>query len=259
MNIKQFNKYKEDYFSKNNLIRNVWIWWNWQLKNLLKKWENLEEVELFATLCPFYDWENIWIKWDYENFSEVEEKYQNKLQASLELIKFFWENFNLKIKFLLADRGVLLSDKYNLENFDEDISWTKKLYREKISETLWEKFDFQTFTDFWITIPQISKISEKKSRNETLEVLENFWVDSEKFKFNLEIIEKSFWETWAYYLISSYLEENRQFLEKISDWIFLNVEATWPLNSLYEKWRFKMNEKNIFAKVELNPKYKIWK
>lgn len=242
---------KETFKKWNYLIKNFWLSTKGQVKNMIKSSNDWKEIETYITLCPFYDKENWWIRWDYESFSDIWPRYKSKLQASLDVLEFLKTRFNLKVNFLLADRWVLISENYDTDNFDNDIKWIIKLYSDKISETI-DDFEIKTFTDIWIEIDQISNLSEDKDIKDIEKILKNFEIDYDKFKFSLDIIIKSFWITWAYYLILNYLKENKQLLDLFQNSIFVNTEATSPLNSLYTAWKYKLDSQNLFARVDIN-------
>lgn len=245
---KDLKTQKEQFALWTWLIKNFWL----SNKKMVKKLLNQDsQIPTYVTLCPFYDREKWWINWEYSSFWEVDYKYQKKLKSSLLALEFLKKYYPLKVEFLLADRWVMLSWKYNIDNFDSDILWIRDLYFQEISRVL-NNVNITTFTDFWIDIEQTCNVDEEIDISEIYKVLIDYWVDVEKFKFSLEIIIQSFWKTWAYYLILNYLEENKQLCEIFEDIIFLNTEVTSSLNSLYRVSKNKIDAKNIFARVDIN-------
>lgn len=242
---------KEQFIRDNPLIKNFWLSTKWKIKDIIKMTNSWDKIETYITLCPFYDKETWWINWSYSNFEDIGQRYQDKLKASLDVLDFLWDRFDLKVKFLLADRGVMINKDVYSNNFDNDIKSISELYRYKISERL-DNYEIKTFTDLWINIDQVCDTSEIKSKEEIIEVLSSFWVFYDKFKFSLEIIINSFWLTWAYYLVLNYLTENKQLIEMFDNTLLINTEATSPLNSLYTAWVNKFDNNNLFARVDIN-------
>ncbi len=249
---KWLNKNKEDFVQNDSIIERIWLSNKKSIREIVEMSKWWEEVETYLTLCPFYDFEKTWwIKWDYKKFEDIDQRYKNKFEASLSTLKFLNEQgIKTKVNFLLADNWIITTNKYNKSRFDEDIYWIKELYKKQINDKL-AYYNFTTFSEFWIKWQTICNISEEKTINDTIKILENFWIDTEKFKFSLEIIERAFKSTWAYYLIKSYLEENKQLNELIEKSIFINTEAVWPLNNLYTIWNDKLDKNNLLVTIKI--------
>ena len=248
---KSLNKAKEDFVTGNKGIRTI----SFSTKKAIKEigYINMlwEKIETYVTLCPFYDRETWWIKWDYKNFEDVNQRYKDKFSASLDVLDFLeQQEINTKVNFLLADIWIIINDEYNQNRFKDDILWITNLYKEEISKRL-DNYNFIKFSDFWINWQTLCNVSEEKTTQDTIKILEKFWVNTKNFKFSLEIIEKSFWITGAYYLIKSYLEETEQLSKLLKKSIFINTEATWPLNSLYTAWKTKLDIENLLIRVKI--------
>ena len=249
---KSFNKKRDIFVQKNEIIESIWISNKKNIKEIIEISKQGNVIETYLTLCPFYDFKKTWwIKGDYKNFKDINWRYKDKFSASMSILDFLKEqNINIKVNFLLADNGIIVNDKYDKKRFNDDILWITDLYKSEISKSL-DDYNFINFSDFWINWEKLNDISQIKTTNETIEILNNFWINIEKFKFSLEIIEKSFWITGAYYLIKSYLEENKQLNELLEKSIFINTEATWPLNSLYTAGDKKLDKNNLLVRVKI--------
>ncbi len=248
---KELYTFKDNLVKESDIIERIGFSTKWQIKNLLWKTRSWEEIDTYITLCPFYDGE-WWIKWDYDDFSEVWDRYQNKFNASLEVINLLQNYFNLKLNFLLADQMVLVNSNYNTDKISEDIEWTLDLYNEKIKSTLIKlDFSIKTFSEIWLNLDNICDTSIEKTEDDIKWVLDNFWVDFDKFSFSMQIIINAFWMSWAYYLIKWYLEETKQLLDIFKENIIINTEAVWPLNSLYSAGDYKLDSKNMLVKVKI--------
>jgi len=251
----KYLKSEKDIFVKQNpLIKNFWLSNKKMVKNIITRSKNNEEIDTYVTLCPFYsDW---WIRWDYSSFENLPNRYQNKLNSALDIIDFLWNYFSMNIKFLLSDLWIMIMDpNFDRSNFTKIIDDTICIYKNRLIEKLWSwNFSLSTFSEEWIKLDSICDCSELniKTKEDIYIILQEYWINSDKFKFSLDVIIKSFWITWAYYLVKNYLEENKQLIERYDDSIFVNVEVCSPLNSLYTVWKYKLNATNLFAKVDIN-------
>ena len=244
---------KWEFILQSSIIRNFWLSTKGKVKDIMRASEWWEVIDTYITLCPFYDKKTSWINWEYSSFEEVWIRYRDKFKANIEALNFLRSFINLRVNFVLADRWVLLQEWYEKNNFWNDIKLIKEIYLKEISKYL-QEFNFTSFSELWIWIDETCNLGEDKSITEIINILEDFWIEYEKFKYSLQIIIKAFWMTWAYFLVKNYLEENKILLEKFENVIILNTEAVSPLNSLYNSWSFKLDSKNVFARIDINTK-----
>ncbi len=237
---------------QNELLRNFWLSSKNSLKQILSRASIWEQIPVYITLCPFYDGK--WgIRGDYEKFDQIWIRYQKKFKASMEITEFLCQNIgDLDIRFLLADQWILIKDNYNTNRLADDLEWIKKLYSDRISYVLWgNNFSLQTFSEIWLNLEQFANLDNQYSIQDIRNILEEYEIDPDKFSNSLNIIINSFGLNGAYYLIRNYLQENQQLI-KIMNWIiFINTEAVSPLNSLYDSGKNRINQTNLFAKVEI--------
>lgn len=245
---KEFISWKNQFAIDNEIIKNFWVSTRWMIKQILKNPE--QDLETYVTLCPFYDKTTWWIKWDYNSFAEVWQRYKDKLKASLDTIEFLNQTFNLKVNFILADRWIMVNNNYNSQNLENDINWILDIYNTEISKNI-DNFKIITFSDMNIWIDQLCNTDESKNIEDIKNILSTFWVDYDKFNCSLQVIIQSFWLTWAYYLVLNYLQENKQLIEMFEWKLLINTEACSPLNSLYAVWTNKITSKNLFARIDI--------
>lgn len=249
--LRQLSTAKEDFVRKSQgrLFKNLGLSTKWSLKSLLSKARKWWKTPAYITLCPFYDEGGI--KGDYDRFEDIKPRYREKFAASMEVLSFLAENiWELDIRFMLADQGVLVRWSYDTTRFWSDIQWIKDLYTQEIAKTFSE-FSLQTFSQTWLTLETFAELERQYTIQDINSLLEEYWVSPWSFSASLSIIIRAFWISWAYYLVRNYLSENEQLIQMLNGAIFINTEAVSPLNSLYYAGKYKLDQTNVFARVDI--------
>lgn len=233
----------------NPLIKNIWFSTKGQVKNALSNSENARDI--FITLCPLYS--DKWLpKWSYNSFESVWIKYQKKFEVSLIVLDFLKSTFNLKIRFLLADRWMVVKENIDEVELKGEVEGMLNLYNQKLSEVIDWDFLIETFSSIWIPIKQSQVVKKTFTIKDINLLLADYWLDINSFSNSLQVIITNFWYEKWYYLIKNYLETNQFLTHNFTDKIFVNTETTSPKNNLFTDWKYKLNENNLFVRVDIN-------
>lgn len=246
-NFKRLITEKEIFQKENKYISNFWLKSRKNIKTII---DGKNEVELYVTLCLFYDKKTGLIKWDFEDFTDLSSSYQSKFYASLDTIDFLSNYFNFKVNFLLADRWILLKEESDIYELDKKIIWVKDLYSKEISKKL-DSYNIDTFTNFWLNIDRFIYLKWEIKENDILNLFEKYKVDYNMFKNSFNIIKSIFWLEKTYYIILNYLKE-AEYLSLNNNWnIFVKSETISSLNSIYNIWKYRLKDNNIFARLDI--------
>lgn len=241
---------KDDLIRSNPLLKSIGLSTKNQTNRVLLQ-ENKQKT--YINLCPLYDmkW---WVECANLSFSQVQEKYRKKFEATMAVVRFLDLRFDLDLNFLIADKWMAIDPKrYDMSRLDEDVSQMAHLYSEAITDVLNKDFKIDTFSWIWVPIDRVNTdLWSDITYDDYRILLEWYGIDYYDFYNSLDIIIRNFWMIRWYFLVKNYLETNRFFTENYADSIFVNTETTSSKNNLFACGKYRLNENNLFVKVDIN-------
>lgn len=197
---------------------------NW-LSSIIQDQREWIQTKVFVTLCPLYDW-NGWLSSDMSYFqndhSWLPGRINNKLLWSLELLWFIQKEFNTKVSFILADKGMLIEHDELLE---DKIKMHSKVYEVEIAKRLWEGFNIHKMSEFDLPISHVENMNFLPTESDFDNILSSYYKNPQwRILKSLSALIESFWPTVAYYELLNYAKFSQYFWVNYKNSILLNTE-----------------------------------
>lgn len=185
--VKALESSKQAYVSESGNVKSVSFNTKETTKNVLVAARSGEIVQAYATLCPIYDKSTGGIRGDFASFEDVPVRFRAKYEGAVSAVKFLRSVVPVRVTYLLADRGMLVSSEYDSGRSKSDIADIRSLYASQLGIDD-PTAGLTTFSEIGIDLPELCDSSEGFGMSDIRDLLDrrncDFSVDSLRIVVN---------------------------------------------------------------------------